>query len=304
MNIDAAALYIFESKNTKVFNNIFKYNSAKNVGGGCVVQKYDAVLANNIFYRNEATYGAAVAAADNAKVHLVNNTLYENKAPNNGGSGVFVANAAVKVLNTICWDDPSAGVEFKIYGEGSVAAAYSDVRGGFEGEGILDENPVFIDSLLTLSNSSPCLGSGVKEYDFDGVVVSCPDFDCNNGRRPIPAGSNPDLGAIESPVASFVENVQNNLPSEFTLNQNYPNPFNPETTISYSLPGSSQVRLVLYNLLGHHVRTLIDEQQLPGSYVRVWDGRNDAGMSMASGVYLCRLTAGTFDKAIKLTLSK
>jgi hypothetical protein len=80
-----------------------------------------------------------------------------------------------------------------------------------------------------------------------------------------------------------------NTPVEFALAQNYPNPFNPNTIIKYQIPKSGQVELTIYNSLGQKVQTLISEQKTAGVYEVSWDGRNDAGKLVGSGVYFYRL---------------
>jgi hypothetical protein len=76
------------------------------------------------------------------------------------------------------------------------------------------------------------------------------------------------------------------------LAQNYPNPFNPTTVIYYYLPDigyqPAEVELVIYNVLGSKVRTLIKERQHPGEYTVMWDGKDDEGKGLASGVYFYR----------------
>ena len=91
-------------------------------------------------------------------------------------------------------------------------------------------------------------------------------------------------------------------PHTFSLSPNYPNPFNPETTIRFGLPGESHVRLSLYNLLGQRIRTLVDGRERPGMHQIQWDGRNDIGEPVASGIYLFRIEAGDYIKSRKLLL--
>jgi hypothetical protein len=81
------------------------------------------------------------------------------------------------------------------------------------------------------------------------------------------------------------------VPTEFVLEQNYPNPFNPQTTISYSLPANSRVSLKIYSVTGQLVRTLYDGENAVGRHVILWDGINDRGNSVGSGVYFYRLQA-------------
>lgn len=79
------------------------------------------------------------------------------------------------------------------------------------------------------------------------------------------------------------------LPLSFALDQNYPNPFNPTTSISFDLPRAGQVSLVVHNILGRHVRTLVNSTLPAGTHTVQWDARNDGGLPVASGVYFYRL---------------
>ncbi|MFQ5751469.1 MAG: FlgD immunoglobulin-like domain containing protein [bacterium] len=93
-------------------------------------------------------------------------------------------------------------------------------------------------------------------------------------------------------------------PKEFALSQNYPNPFNPETTIRYELPISTHVILKIYNILGEEVRTIVNAEQPAGIRTVVWDGKNNAGEYVGSGLYYYRLVAGDYTKTLKLLLMR
>ena len=93
-------------------------------------------------------------------------------------------------------------------------------------------------------------------------------------------------------------------PTDFGLRQNFPNPFNPTTIIQYALPKTSQVKVEVYNILGKKVRTLVDDTQEPGYKTINWDGKDDNGCEVSSGVYFCRIQAGDFVKSRKMTLLK
>ncbi len=83
------------------------------------------------------------------------------------------------------------------------------------------------------------------------------------------------------------------LPPAPTLEQNVPNPFNPRTEISFTTPASGDhVRLDVYDLVGRHIRTLVDEARPAGRHTAVWDGADDAGQPAPAGVYVCRLQQG------------
>jgi hypothetical protein len=93
-------------------------------------------------------------------------------------------------------------------------------------------------------------------------------------------------------------------PAAFALSQNYPNPFNPSTMISYALPKSTQVSVVVYDLLGNKVKTLVNESADAGSYDVVWNATNDLGVQVPSGNYILKMVAGDFTQTRKMTLLK
>ncbi len=105
-----------------------------------------------------------------------------------------------------------------------------------------------------------------------------------------------------------IENPDPKLPSSFGLSQNYPNPFNPATKIDVDIPASAQsgvrVRLQIYNILGKLVRTILDEATQPGHYTLAWDGTNNFGLSVPSGIYVYRLRAGEFVQSRRMVLLK
>jgi hypothetical protein len=94
------------------------------------------------------------------------------------------------------------------------------------------------------------------------------------------------------------------IPQQFYLDQNYPNPFNLSTTIEYGLPQDAHVKLTVYNILGEKVRVLVNEYQSAGERNVIWDGKNDNGDVVASGIYLYRIEAGSFTKTAKMSLLK
>ncbi len=108
---------------------------------------------------------------------------------------------------------------------------------------------------------------------------------------------------VMSPVEWDEEDVSQ-LPKEFDLNQNYPNPFNPTTVIEYALPKTAQVKIQVYNILGQKVRSLVDEPQEPGYKTIYWDGKDDSGREISSGIYFYRIVAGNFVKCKKMALLK
>ena len=94
------------------------------------------------------------------------------------------------------------------------------------------------------------------------------------------------------------------IPVEFNLYQNYPNPFNPSTVIKYALPKSSTVSLVIYNLMGQEIRRWDENNAVPGYYEKIWNGTNQAGIPVSSGIYIYRITTAEFIQMRKMVLLK
>jgi flagellar hook assembly protein FlgD len=86
------------------------------------------------------------------------------------------------------------------------------------------------------------------------------------------------------------------------LNQNYPNPFNPTTVIEYDLKNLVHVKLSVYNMLGQKVRTLVDKDVQAGNHSVTWNGTDDLGRNVGSGIYLASIQAGEKTKTIKMVL--
>ena len=92
------------------------------------------------------------------------------------------------------------------------------------------------------------------------------------------------------------------VPSAFSLEQNHPNPFNPETEIHFALPDAEHVALKVYNIMGQEVRTLVKSYYGAGYHTIMWNGKNEKGIVVPSGVYLYHLKAGDFSQVRKMIL--
>jgi len=92
------------------------------------------------------------------------------------------------------------------------------------------------------------------------------------------------------------------IPLTTQLHPNYPNPFNPETTIKYEISKTCDVRIRIYNLLGKEVRNLVNEKKSPGAYKMKWDGRNNHGIKVSSGIFILEMQAGEFTQRRKMSL--
>ncbi|NUO82343.1 T9SS type A sorting domain-containing protein [candidate division KSB1 bacterium] len=119
-------------------------------------------------------------------------------------------------------------------------------------------------------------------------------------------GSLPGPGNLPKAIAGEVEEIsdQSSVLSDYALEQNYPNPFNPTTKINFQLPVRSEVRLFIYNIHGQLVRTLVNGEYESGKYEVVWDGKNEAGAQVATGLYVYVFRAGEFVMQRKLILMR
>ena len=109
---------------------------------------------------------------------------------------------------------------------------------------------------------------------------------------------------LKGELTAGVGSVLSVLPTEYSLSQNAPNPFNPSTLISFSLPDYGAVKLVVYNALGQHVRTLIDGEVGTGQHQITWNGMDDSGRAVSTGVFIYRLTTDEFVKTRRMVLLK
>jgi outer membrane protein assembly factor BamB/N-acetylneuraminic acid mutarotase len=162
---------------------------------------------------------------------------------------------------------------------------------------ITEENKLFISStdgyvyILNYHDES-VLGKNV--FNSDEATQEWPTFKGNNRRT-----------GYQGDVVLSLDKHIDTLPIKFKLRQNYPNPFNPSTTISFALPEQAQVTLEVYNTIGQRIRTIVaSDVYNVGYHTAIWDGRDQYGNPVPSGVYIYRLHAGEYVESRKLLLLK
>ncbi|MEJ2536372.1 MAG: T9SS type A sorting domain-containing protein, partial [Calditrichia bacterium] len=164
------------------------------------------------------------------------------------------------------------------------------------------------------------LDNDMAQFRFDGTIIHTWQWTlgASGGTSPLQLDANDFFGATaddemyfddyyvraDTTVITGIGDGGVQVPKEFALYQNYPNPFNPTTTIRYDVKQSTEVKLVIYNMLGQEVRTLVNNRQDAGYKTVVWDGLNNRGSRVASGIYIYRLQAGDFVQARKMILMK
>ena len=140
---------------------------------------------------------------------------------------------------------------------------------------------------------NPAISSGV--FAFEGIRVwTVWESDASGSWKLYGSRTDVPLEVKEKPQQ----------PAGHSLLQNFPNPFNPNTAIHYEISAATHVTLRVFDLLGRELIKLVNEDKQPGRYDVSWDGRDQAGVRLASGVYLYRIQAGEFVEARKMMLLK
>jgi predicted outer membrane repeat protein len=280
-----------------VANNIIRDNT----GSGIECYLVSPRIVGNLLTGNNSAYGAAIFNRGSSP-YLNNNTIAQNIASTGGGIcnktvmvGPYATYSNPVLNNCILWGN-TAGTGSQISsdaGNGCVInySCVADQSGGGVsgtvswGAGCGEDSPLFIgigDHPFSLDNDSWCRNGGIPdpsnlhllETDLAGndrVLEDLIDIGCYE--------FSPGIGVGGSPVAAI------------RLWQNYPNPFNPGTEIVFTLPGKSTVSLKVYDPGGRLVATLVDESNLiAGTHRVTWNGADNGGKRLPSGVYLYRLS--------------
>ena len=176
---------------------------------------------------------------------------------------------------------------------GLIAMVYEHKSPLAPGNGIIAELTFRIDDV------------SLTEFEIKPFETSAPTHklnliynDFSNG-SPYPMSVNPEFTG-----GTIMLSASKPVPTEFSLSQNYPNPFNPETSFAFDLPTPADVNLEIYNILGQRVINLVDEYRDAGHYEVSWNGQDETGTAVASGVYFYRISAGDFKDIKKMVLMK
>ncbi|MCB9508983.1 MAG: carboxypeptidase regulatory-like domain-containing protein [Deferribacteres bacterium] len=182
--------------------------------------------------------------------------------------------------------------------EGLAVYAYNDA--GIIGSALTDGNGTFrLDDLPSGEYKLKINGAGYEDAYYGGADdQSALTVTVSSGR------SQDDIQIEIGETTTDVQNSTDVLPESFYLEQNYPNPFNPETTIRFALAADSEVKVMVYNLIGQQVRTLVDAKMNAGLHQVRWDGISDGGLRVASGIYLLRFEAGEVIQIRRMILMK
>lgn len=274
--LGGGGLHLSGSQNTLI-DNVFRGNMSGQ-GGGIQLFSSNLTSTGNVFVENFAgTSGGALYLRSSA-ANITNCTFSLNRSSGNYGGGIYLYGSDITLTNTILWAD-SANIEdheIHIQYSTDVSITYSDIDGGWEGQGNIDCDPLFCYPEYfdyRLAENSCCIGSGESGANIGALGVGCEPTE--------------------------VSQISGILPDKFELEQNYPNPFNVFTVIRFNLPVESHVRVKIYDLSGRLVEILINNYKNAGYHRVTWEAAD-----FPSGVYFARLETEGVSENIKLVLLK
>ena len=219
--------------------------------------------------------------------------------------------------NTLVYQDMYMGYSIFAHNLFELPQSYFPINPNNIGN-LYSSNPLFIntgDHPEMLSLESPAINAGTLfipdivipdayQYLFSGFCsYQFPEYDLAG--YPMIVDGQISMGAYQyqGDVSDFTE-LDDDLGLKTQLIGNYPNPFNPETTISYNLSVESNLRVDIYNIKGQRIKTLVNDFKLPGSYTVVWDGIDENGKNISSGIYFYRMETVDFIQTKKMVLMK
>ncbi|MED5266789.1 MAG: T9SS type A sorting domain-containing protein, partial [Candidatus Neomarinimicrobiota bacterium] len=167
---------------------------------------------------------------------------------------------------------------------------------------ITNEDHIYLSSTDDHTGKILIEWSGSIDDNETEIIIDSYSFDRND--MPISIGYS-IYGLDNEVISQGMKSMQiRAIPDEYSLHHNYPNPFNPSTTILYDIPTAGHTRLLIYDLLGREVATLVNKNMDAGYYTTRWDGRNQHGQSVGAGMYFYHLQSGPYRKSLKMLLVK
>ncbi len=264
-------------------------------------QRYNKhCIMNNIVISQNNTSSSVIRVSgygDDEEYLIIKNSIIFDNQPE---SGTLIESISTPIYIDYCNIDTSS--ENWFVGEDNVFYPEWPI-GTYEwGKGNISQDPLFSNpdnGDFTLQDKSPCIDSGDPDPIYNDLEDPLkPGF----ALWPARGGLRNDMGAYGGSDYVMEMPEKYRIPDSFALMPNYPNPFNPSTKINYELPITNYVDLNIYNVLGQKVANLVSKTQKPGRYQVVWDGRNEQGVAVSSGIYFYVLETPNYFKAMKMIL--
>ena len=310
-----SALHLYTSDHFTIENTIFSecstYDNESYMAR--IITGYDSdrsiTISNCQFTGNNTNSNIVMRNSGNGGTEFNNCTFSNNTATNSFYNSTIYSAGDINMTNTIMHDN----TDYEIYMVDDTQYGYiydlnvyyCNIKNGEAGiynqnnaniinwgEGNIEDDPLFLlsgDDPYQLTLGSPCVDTGTP--DTTGLYL--PPWDLLHNHRVWDGDNNGvaiiDMGCYEYDAEPYVEVTQNQIPNTQYQLYNYPNPFNPETRIVFNLPEEGNVKLIIYNIKGQKVKTMLDCYMSPGRSEMIWNGKDDNGKAVGSGVYFYKL---------------
>jgi hypothetical protein len=263
-------------------------------GSGAQFQACPLVVVDgSVFTGNlAAIFGGTLYLSGSGAAELTGLTIADNSCPG-GGAGLYSLNTPTTVSNTISAFNTGAGATANgMYITGAATLACNDVFGneGSNYGGVAD--PTGSDGNVSLDPQFCDRGEG--DYRVNPAGPCAPDQSGGCGLIGALEASCGGTNAVEDPA----------VPMAFRVDQNFPNPFNPATTIRFAIPAAARTSVVIYDVKGRVIRTLVDAELEAATHVYQWRGLDDRGRNVAAGVYFYRVISGEHEAVGRMALIK
>lgn len=285
-----------------ISHNIIRSNGKGTVliNIGSIYPNYPKIF-NNLIVENKGL-GIAISATMNTDATIVNNTIALNS-----GYGIGIpGGSTITITDCIIWSNQD-DLYFAKFSTTTITVRNSNIKDGdYKGtNGNISLDPLFTkgsqekyylsQTAAGQSQLSPCVNSGSQSVDYSGLKSMTTRTD------EVPDDGQVDMGyhyIVSKPTSVESEEVVA-VPETFELSQNYPNPFNPSTTIKFTIPKSSQVKLVVYDILGREIDVLVNKELVSGIYEVMFSQKD-----LPSGIYFYKIQAGEYSETKKMFLLK
>lgn len=272
-----------------LINCTFDSNTSGNFGAGLSNDLASPRIINSVFINNTAEgVGGGISNYTHSYPKIINCTFSRNSGSD--GGGMWNGMSFPLVLNSIFWENSPD----EIFRDSTVVN-YSDIQGGWEGEGNINSDPFFVDAEngdFQLSENSPCIDAGIVFFVWEeDTLLNLSEDEYHSFA--------PDMGAYESEYENQVIEDADCNPEKYLLFPAYPNPFNSSLQIRYNLPKETNVEFILYNIAGRSVFSENTGLKTPGLHSFDLHAGN-----LPSGLYILQMNTDASCLTRKISLLK
>jgi hypothetical protein len=237
---------------------------------------------------------SSIGITDSLILIGTNTGLYYSTNNGNNWSAEYISGKTVNVIKKF-YNNIYAGVNDNLYCSSNNGLSWTSI--GISGKPVYDVTK-YADTALFMATGNGLYRSynnGLywrTKYYTSYSLLQSNDYIISGGNGVI-------LKALKSSLLTNVIKVNEELPNDYNLFQNYPNPFNPVTKIQFEIPKTSRIKIIIYDINGREIESIVNQKYSSGNYEVIWDASNHP-----SGIYFCKLNGDSFTKTIKMMLIK